>query len=173
MSIIDELKSRARALHRAAAQKDPAALDRLRSIPELKELDDAEVAARARRRHCLAALARELGFAGWPHAVAVLEGAEASDYGTLLYPNGASAHWNVWSASYDEARAIREEHGGYLLAYKRHFFIVDRYFVETIGLDPDDPDWDDIGRDWARPLAPEARTRLYEKLIRARPEALG
>ncbi|MBC7171580.1 MAG: hypothetical protein H5U40_04100, partial [Polyangiaceae bacterium] len=70
-------------------------------------------------------------------------------------------------ASYEEASTIRAEHGGYLLAYKRHFFIVDSYFIETLGLDPADPDWERIGRDWARPLAPEARTRLYERLIRA------
>ena len=28
------------------------------------------------------------------------------DFGTHLYPHGASAHWNIWSASYDEAKAI-------------------------------------------------------------------
>ena len=90
------------------------------------------------------------------------------DFGTLLYPNGASAHWNIWSASYDEAKAIRADHGGYLLAYKRHFFIVDRHFIETIGLDPDDPDWEKMGRDWVRPKDPEARGRLYARLTRDR-----
>ena len=57
-------------------------------------------------------------------------------------PDGADTHWNIWSASYAEARSIREHHGGYLLAYRRHFFIVDRYFIETLGLLPEDPDWE-------------------------------
>jgi len=69
-----------------------------------------------------------------------------TDFGTLLYPDGADAHWNIWSASYAEARSIRAHYGGYLLAYRRHFFIVDRYFIETLGLLPEDPDWELIGR---------------------------
>jgi hypothetical protein len=69
-----------------------------------------------------------------------------ADFGTLLYPDGADAHWNIWSASYAEARSIRAHYGGYLLAYRRHFFIVDRYFIETLGLLPEDPDWELIGR---------------------------
>jgi len=41
----------------------------------------------------------------------------------------------------------------------------DRHYIETIGLDPEDPDWDFIGRDWARPAEPAARQRLYGKLL--------
>jgi hypothetical protein len=61
-----------------------------------------------------------------------------------------------------------DEHGGYLLAYRRHFFIVDRYSIETLGLHPDDPDWELIGRDWVRPRRADARERLYAKLIQQR-----
>ena len=68
----------------------------------------------------------------------------------------------------EEAKAIREQHGGYLLAYRRHFFIADRYFIETLGLDPDDPDWQLIERDWVKPRRADARERLYGKLIRRR-----
>lgn len=168
-SLIDELKSRARVLHRQAHDQKPDALARLRAVPELRTLDDDALAAAVKRRHGLSAQARELGFAGWAHLKAVLEGdGDVTDFGTLLYPKGADAHWNIWSASYDEARKIRQEHGGYLLAYKKHFFIVDRHFIETLGLDPEDPDWERIGRDWARPADPEARGRLYARLIRQR-----
>lgn len=90
------------------------------------------------------------------------------DFGTLLYPPGASAHCNIWSASYEEARTIHAQRGGYLLAYRRHYFIADRYFIETLGLDPEDPDWERIGRDWVRPQQPEARERLYAQLLRQR-----
>ncbi|MEE8524226.1 MAG: hypothetical protein V3T72_09870 [Thermoanaerobaculia bacterium] len=166
-----ELKAGARILHRQAQARDTDALRRLHTLPELRDLDGAEIADRVRRRHCLAVIARELGFDGWPQAAAVLRGdRDATDFGTLLYPSGAAAHWNIWSASYDEAKTIRAQHGGYLLAYKRHFFIVDRHFIETLGLDPEDPDWEAIGRDWARPKKVEARGRLYAKLIRQRSE---
>jgi hypothetical protein len=169
--VISDLKAQARILHRQVASGNPGAVARVRRLPDLADGDVHAVAVRTRRRHCLATLARELGFDGWPHASAVLRGTDASDFGTLLYPSGAEVHWNVWSASYEEAAAIREDHGGYLLAYRRHFFITDRHFIATLGLDPDDPDWERIGRDWVKPTRPEARERLYWKLIRVRSDA--
>lgn len=161
--LIDRLKDDARRLHKQAGAGDPRALARLAPVRKQDEP--------VQRRHCLAARARELGFTGWPHARAVLSGERFDDFGTLLYPPGASAHWNIWSADYGEARGIREEHGGYLLAYRHQFLIVDHYFIETIGLDPEDPDWARIGRDWVKPGDVDARARLYEKLIEARRSA--
>ncbi len=173
--VISDLKARARILHRQIVEDDPLATARARRLPELRDADAPSLAKRILRRHCLAVIARELGFQGWPHAVAVLSGADSSDFGTLLYPSGGSAHSNIWCASYDQARNIREQNDGYLLAYRRHFFITDRYFIETLGLDPDDPDWQLIGRDWVRPRRVDARERLYAKLVRgwarAQPES--
>ena len=51
------------------------------------------------------------------------------------------------------------------------FFITDRHFIATLKLDPDDPDWERIGRDWVKPSKPDARERLYAKLIRIRSDA--
>ena len=166
--VISDLKAQARILHRQVRRREPLAVTRAQRLEELRSQDSASVTAQVKRRHCLTVIARELGFQGWPHAVAVLRGADSSDFGTLLYPKGAEVHWNIWSASYDEAQALREQHGGYLLAYRRHFFITDRYFIDTLGLDPDDPDWALIGRDWVRPRRTDARGRLYGKLIRRR-----
>jgi hypothetical protein len=166
--LIDDLKARARILQRQAQAGEVGALARLRRLPELKSLDDVQLRETVQRRHCLAAVAREQGFRDWSHARSVLtaEGA-VSDFGTLLYPARCSAHWNIWSADYDEARAIRDDHGGYLLAYRHQFLIVDRHYLETLGLDPDDRDWERMGRDWVRPLEPAARSRLYAKLLLA------
>ena len=166
--VISDLKTQARILHRQIEQGVSHAVARTRRLPELKDRDASELPALIKRRHCLAIVARELGFQGWPHAVGVLSGTDSTDFGTLLYPDGADAHWNIWSASYAEARSIREDHGGYLLAYRRHFFIVDRYFIETLGLLPEDPDWELIGRDWVKPRQMDARARLYGTLIRRR-----
>ena len=168
VELTTELKHRARVLQRQAEAGDPSALKRLRAQPQLRALDDAAMVGQLKRRHCLAVLAIELGFRGWSHMTGILGGEEAEDYGTLLCPPEADAHWNIWCASYDEASTIRGQTSGYLLAYKHHFFIVDRYFIETLGLDPGDPNWDRIGHDWARPQCPEARGRLYARLIRQR-----
>ena len=165
--VISDLKAQARILHRQVVEHDAGAVARVQRLAELHG-DPTTLPARITRRHCLTVIARDLGFQGWQHAVAVLRGTDARDFGTLLYPKGAEVHCNIWSASYDEARAIREQHGGYLLAYRRHFFIADRHFIDTLGLDPGDPDWQLIGRDWVKPTQADARERLYGKLIRRR-----
>ena len=171
--VLDDLKAQARILHRRVETRQPAAIARLRALPELRVIDAAELPAAIQRRHCLAVIARELGFDGWPHAVAVLAGRPVEDFGTLLYPPDGSKHWNIWLASYEEARKIRQQNNGYLLAYKRQFLVTDRFFVATLGLDPDDPDWERIGRDWVRPAVPEARGRLYARLILLRQDRLA
>jgi hypothetical protein len=43
--------------------------------------------------------------------------------------------------------------------------IVDRFYIESLGLDPDDPAWERIGRDWIRPADPQARAQLYRQLV--------
>jgi hypothetical protein len=161
MDIVSQLKHEARLLQRGAERSDPDALARLAATA-------GEPPGEIKRRHCLAAVAKEYGFAGWSHLSRVFEGATEGDFGTLLYGPGCTAHSNIWSASYEEARAIREQHGGYLLPYKRQFLIVDRYFIETLGLDPDDPDFALSGLDWVQTQNAEARRRLYAKVIRAR-----
>jgi len=171
IDLVEDLKHKARVLHDAARAGEPAALCRLRTLPELRAHDDAALASAVLRRHCLGALAHALGFTGWPHARAVLGGeavGEAVDLGTLMHRESGGAYWNIWSASYEEASAIRKDHGGFLLAYKRQFLIVESYFIESIGLDPDDPDWGRIGRDWPRPLDRAAWTRLTARAIEAR-----
>jgi hypothetical protein len=165
---IQELKTRAEILHHALRAREPGAIARLRALGELRRATPEQLTAflpDVQRKHTLAIVAREAGFDDWTHAHTILSGGTASSFGTLLCPPNFSAHWNIWSAHYDEARSIRQEHGGYLLAYKQHFFIADRYYIEALGLDPEDPDWERIGRDWVRPLDTAARSRLYGSLL--------
>ena len=172
VSAIDQLKAQARCLQRAVEAHEPAAVQRVRRHPELAALEGPALVEQVQRRHCLHLVARDHGFRDWPHARAVLLAPmQVEDFGSLLYPDGASAHWNIWSASYDEARQIRSDHGGFLLAYRHQFLIVDAHFIDTLGLSPEDPDWTAIERDWVRPRDPDARARLYAKLIRARSQA--
>ena len=163
---IDELRARAAIFHRRVQAREPEALARLRALPELRDAATPEV----KRRHCLNVIAREFGFSHWRHAKQVLEGdAAVEDFGTLLNPRACHGFVNHWFAQHGEAREAHALHGGYLLPYKRHFVVVTREYVVALGLDPDDPDWGRMGHDWARPLDPAARRRLYSRLIAARP----
>lgn len=163
--VITDLKAHARVLHRRVQAGDPAALERLRVVPEFRRSQAEAIMREAQRRQCLTSVARQLGFASWKHLVDVLTDQEQRDYGALLYPANCSGHCNIWSASYQEASEIRAAHGGYLLAYKHQFLIVDGHYVESMGLDPHDTDWERIGRDWIRPKDLAARGRLYHQLI--------
>ena len=80
---------------------------------------------------------------------------------TVWYPRD-SAFLNTWFSTYEEARAYREQTGGYLLTYCAKFFVCERGYIESLGLDPDDPRWLQIGFDCARPTDDEA----YEALFR-------
>jgi hypothetical protein len=172
---VRELKTRAEILHGRLASGDHGALARLRALPELAHADAetlASAAPRMQRKHCLSVVARELGFATWEHARRVLQGdAREADFGTLLYPE-RSGTLNAWFVSYAEAREHLDEarKGGerrYLLPYKKQLVVGDRAFIEALGLDPDDADWEAIGFDWARPRDPIARQRLYQKRLDA------
>ena len=176
MDPVGELKIRAEILHKRLASGSADAIARLRALPEMRRADERELAAMAndtRRKHCLAIVAREYGFSGWEHAHRVLDGdANETDFGTLLHGEGASAILKPWFASYQEARASldgapRDGSRRYLLAYRRDFFVVDRHFIETLGLDPVDTDWQAIDWDWPRPRDPIARRRLYQKRLTA------
>ena len=157
---IRELRIRAQKLHRAAREGDQRSLAR---VPGTSR-DDVQ------RKDCLAAIAREHGLRSWAHALRVLGGDPTEpDLGTLLYPGSDAPYPNHWFARYDEARAQLDAHGGWLLGYREQFVVVEAPFIEALGLDPGDPDWARIGRDWARPLDRAARGRLYARLIESAP----
>lgn len=167
-SPIDHLKHRARVLQKLVAQSLSTALAELRELDEFRNVPDSGIAEAATRRDCLAVIAKQLGFPGWPPLLAVMQGARLVDFGTLLVPAKSSAFWNIWFADYEEASRVRAEHGGYLLAYRRQFFVADADYIRHIGLDPDDSDWTAMNRDWPNTTASEARARQYLKLIQGK-----
>lgn len=166
---IDEIKIRARLVKRRLEAGEPPALERLRALREFRGLKGDELAAagaQTQHKHCLALIAIELGFQGFDHAVRVLRGEpEERDFGKMLYPRGVGAYLTQWFISHGEGQAMLAELGGYLLAYQKQFFLVERSFIESLGLDPDDPDWQALGFDWASEGDRSARARLYAKLI--------
>jgi hypothetical protein len=167
--VIEQLKMRARFLHKQIERLEPQAIKRARSLPELRALREETLLHTLQRRHCLAILARELGLNGWSHLTELWSSSEAvSDWGKLFYPAQCGGHWNVWCSSLEEARTIRARHGGFLLPYRHHLVIVERAFIEDLGVDSEDSDWARIGRNWLEPGDLVARHRLLKATLRAR-----
>jgi len=92
-----------------------------------------------------------------------VEAITPDDPGPLMYVERMDAFLNQWFTSYDEARAVREAEGGYLLPYKTQFFVTVAAAIVELGLDPLDPDWERTGWDWVRPLDWEAWELLRDK----------
>jgi len=82
---------------------------------------------------------------------------------TKWYPPKLDVFLNLWFSSYESARRELETNGGFLLPYEAHFFVCQAEAIRVLGLDPNDPDWELIGRDGARAEDPEAYERLCER----------
>ena len=119
-----------------------------------------------RRKHALATVAAELGYASWADCRRRLAApaAQRFDPESLFTPTAAS-FLNRWFATYAEARASLDRDGGYLFPFRRQFFLCEPGFLEVRGIDPADPDWALIGFDWLRPFEESARLRLELRLI--------
>ena len=90
----------------------------------------------------------------------------------LWYQPDLDVFLNRWFASYEEARDSRERHGGFILPYRRHFYVCQPEVISALGLDPEDGDWRRVGYDAARPADAEAFARLREKRERVVNEKL-
>lgn len=82
---------------------------------------------------------------------------------TLWYQTNLDVFLNRWFSDYEEARRSLESEGGFLMPYRRHFFVCEPEAIRAMGLEPDDADWERIGWDCARPSDREAFERLREK----------
>jgi hypothetical protein len=85
------------------------------------------------------------------------------DQTKLWYHPNLDVFLNRWFANYDAARASLDSEGGFLFPYQKHYFVCQPEVVAALGLDPDDSDWEKIGRDCARPKDAEAYQRLHQK----------
>lgn len=92
---------------------------------------------------------------------------QRNDTNELWYSANLDVFLNRWFTDYDEARRTLDAEGGFLLPYRRHFYVCEREAVRALGLDPEDPDWLLVGRDAARPADEQAFGRLREKRERA------
>ena len=83
--------------------------------------------------------------------------------GPSMYVPRMDAVLNRWFVDYDEARGSLQSEGGYLLPYRNQFLVTTAEGIRELGLDPNDPDWAQIGWDWVRPADQDAWERLKTK----------
>ena len=85
---------------------------------------------------------------------------QESNQSELWYQTSLDIFLNRWFSNYGDAHKDLEEHGGFLLPYRHHFYVCKAEVISALGLDPDDPDWKAIGYNCARPKDQEAFERL-------------
>lgn len=163
------------------AGAQPPELDALALVEELKvrarvRLNRARREGQAgatRLRDALHAVARELGFADWEHARQVLSGlaAPGSDLGGFWHAPRTGILLHIWFSSHEQARAVLQQEGGFLLPYRRQCFIVQAPFIEALGLNPQDASWADAGHDLLAAYGSPAWRALCWQRLRA-PQAV-
>ena len=95
------------------------------------------------RKHALAAVAAEAGFESWP----ALKGSYAAPAPvhfdtTQLFQPATRGFLNRWFARYEQARSVLEvDPGCFLFPYRSQYFICEANFLESLGVNPRDPDW--------------------------------
>lgn len=134
------------------------AAKRFQLLSEFVNIPTAEIPLKnIQLKHALAVIAFENGFASW----ADLKIQQAFIVGGFL---------NKWFTNYQEAKMTQQQHGGFLFPYKNQFFICEAGYIERLGLNPLDPDWQAIAYDWAHPTDKSAWQRLYKKWINKKEE---
>lgn len=151
------------------ASRATRAAERLRSLPAFSKLTPAQLIAQrdsVRRKHALAVIAREQGYDSWNELKQALGDETQPRFDTeAFFTSAVSSFFNRWFASYPEALDSLRAMGGYLFPFRTQFFICEAGFLRLLGVDPADPDWERIGRNWVEPMDAAAHVRLEQKLI--------
>jgi hypothetical protein len=171
-----ECKVRASLLLKALRSADPAraaaAAQRLRALRSFSRLTPERIVAwrdDVRRKHALAVIAAELGYPSWValRAACDVRGAAPVPRVERLFDGPSDVFLNHWCKSYEEASRVREDTNGFLFPYRLHYVVCTAQLLASRGVDPHDPDWARIGRDWVRPRDPLAFARLARRLADA------
>ncbi len=163
-ALVEQCRRAARTLQHDLGGPDPrAARAAAVRFARLSRFADADLEAIVRavpsvaRAEALDVIAAEQGFADWRTLIAR---SLPELLAVPVHTDRMGAFVNRWFATYAEAAEDHARGGGFLLPYRRQFFVTVADAVREIGLDPNDPDWARIGHDWVRPLDVEAHLRL-------------
>jgi len=148
--------------HRAAVR-----LTRLRSFASESPTSLLAARSRVRLKHALAVVASEQGASSW------LELKRGRVEMPTFHTPRMSTLLNRWFVEYHEARASRDELGGYLLPFRNQLVVTESEGIRELGLDPEDPDWAAIGFDLVQPGDRPAFERLCAKRREAIADGVG
>lgn len=135
-----------------------SSLESLKIKAKLLQKAKKKVGVSLQLKDALDQIARLSGFPNWRELKTVTEETE------IFCPQPSSAHWKTWYASYEEALSHLEEGEGFLLPYRKQFFICDIHWIERLGLRAEDPDLDRVGRNFVEPKDREAWQRVVKKI---------
>jgi hypothetical protein len=164
---VEEYRIRATRLLKALRAADPEAVSRFRALPEWSERSADEIRKGVRRKHALAVVAKEAGQRDWPQLKAALTASPEPNFDTTLLFQRSAGSLNQWFRSYREAAEVMTgDPPKFLFPYRHQFVVCERGLLEVLGIDLTDPDWERIGRDWAKPRDGQAKARLAVRLRR-------
>lgn len=91
-----------------------------------------------KRKHALEVISFEKGFDSWA---------------TLKLQIGLikGGFLNHWFSTYAEAKAYQQMEGGFLLPYKKQFFVCQADYISALSLNPGSPEWAHIDFDGGKP----------------------
>lgn len=155
---VDEGKIQASILLKSLYSNDliisQKAAKRFRRLAEFKDLSLSDIIkADIKRKHALTVIAIEKGFKSWTDLKCQL-------------PFIRGGFLNHWFANYVDAKSFQQLNGGFILPFKNQFFICDADYINHLGLNAEDPDWELIEYDWINPINKNAWNRLYKKWMK-------
>ncbi len=130
------------------------ASERFRNISFFQTMLLDDLIKSARLKHALDVIALENGFSSWVNLKFYFMKTKTS----ILPAGGGFLH--KWFSSYKEARANFTAINEFLFPYKKDFFIANAGYIDYIGLDITNPDWQLIGNNWVEPSNKLAWERL-------------
>lgn len=120
-------------------------------LPEFKNLSFEEIIKiDIKRKQALAVIAIEKGFKSWSELKCQL-------------PFIRGGFLNQWFKNYGDAKNYLQSNGGFLLPFQNQYFVCDNDYINNLGFNSEDKDWQLINFDWVQPKNKEAWQRLYKK----------
>lgn len=166
---ISELKIQAsllmKSLRHAQADNASQAMQRCQSYPPLAGLSQQQLMVTCqnlKRKTALNIVAFEQGWENW--------GALVKRFDTRWYPTTSPFTLN-WFSDYQQAKQCQQDLKGFLLPYQNQFFVCNHHYIEWLGLNAQDDNWQRIGFDAAKPHHEPALSELTKQLKNAKQHA--
>lgn len=122
----------------------------------------ADIKAIAKLKHALTIITNEYGFNSWLNLKTYFDKTKHTQF--IM----TSAFLNQWFADYKTAKTYLKSHPhDFLLPYKNQFFICEISYIEFLGFDLNNSDWQLISHNWVEPsdlLAWERLNTIYLKI---------